>query len=583
MIEENNIEQLFESGFSDYQVKPDDRLWSKLDEQLEDKELSSMFVDKFKNFKMTPSSQVWKGVEATVFVKGFWDFGLKTMNIYTLTAALAALFTISYFSYENLFSKQSSDANLVENSQVINDRNSNKAIVNELITSEQEDLVDNNKLEVFVSTPPNKEINGNSGNHESDAGFVVTGEEDDDKVYTIVEKEPVDISEQLTLFEKEDNKDNTENSHAKQSTNKSVIVYNEEDDLDIDVYTSVLSDSLKPENDPVDTLLVYDTIVFYDTLIVEKATKKKQRQTSNWTLTPSIGLFSSIPSLKGKSGADENYVTLSDDATTASVSYSFGALVNYDISKWRVSTGVSYTTIYEEFNYETKEIETVPVVKYTLKENGYYMNVVENISYKFDPKFALEFDTISSSYTVHKVEYDEYVVIDTVWRYVLDTNVVEVIDSIKIVDYDTVRVATYDTSYYNGVDTTVYSSIYQNINKYTYLELPLSIGYGFTFNRFTLRPTVGAVFGIMLNAKGKGISLANKNEVYSLSNSELPFMNLQVTAYIGLGLEYKIHDGIDIFIQPFFRRNLTSMYQSSALIEKRFTGLGASFGLNYHF
>jgi hypothetical protein len=323
--------------------------------------------------------------------------------------------------------------------------------------------------------------------------------------------------------------------------------------------------------------------VFYDTLIVEKNKTKHSKSKSKWSLSPTIGLFSSMPNHKESSNASSEYVSLTDNATSKSLSYSFGAQAHYDVNDWRVTTGLAYTSIYEEFNYQTEKLEAIPVVKFTLSENGFYTDVVENVYIKVYAKDKLKIDTVQTWYTVHEIEYDTYIVIDTVWRYDFDTIIIHGFDTLKTYTYDSVRVATYDTSYYNGVDTNVYSTFYQNVNKYTYLEVPLSIGYGFRFKRFTLRPTVGAVFGVMLNAKGKGISLNNKNEVYNLSNSELPFMNLQITAYLGLGLEYRIHNGVDIFIQPFYRRSLTSLYQNSAIIEKRFTGIGANFGLTYHF
>ncbi len=496
-----------------------------------------------------------------------------------MVAAFLGLVLVSYFSYKYLFENQK----VVSGSETITlteDRGNNAGLNRD---------ADNNSNN---ATNPS-----NQGKHNF-AAFV-DNDDDDTKseAQTLDKTSKPEQSSNIDKLEKPSNiykdgepvkqqpKQKLEHNTATAShsmptyQNKEAntnVTHNEVDRNDV-VDTQVY---IKPQSEFIDTLRIYDTIVYYDTLIVEA---RKSNKNSSWSLTPGISIFSTIPNVKSNADNAADFAAINSNATSASVSYSFGAEAHYNRNNWRLSTGLAYTTLYENFEYQTTKIESKKAIKYKLKQNGFYNRIVERVDFKIVPKQNMLLKLVESSYTIRRIEYPEYILVDTLWRKVYDTTYVQVMDSVKILSYDTIRVTTYDTTYYEGLDTSIYTNTYQNINKYSYLELPLTVGYGIKFNKLTLRPTVGAVLGFMINAKGKGISALDKNVVYNLENSELPFMNIQVTAYVGLGLEYQIRNGLDLYVQPFYRRNLTSIYQSSAILQKRFTGFGARLGLTYRF
>jgi PKD repeat protein len=57
----------------------------------EERDFESMFREKFEGFEEIPSEKIWKGVHRNLSVNDFFHFSFKTMNIYYVTAFVAAL------------------------------------------------------------------------------------------------------------------------------------------------------------------------------------------------------------------------------------------------------------------------------------------------------------------------------------------------------------------------------------------------------------------------------------------------------------------------------------------------------------
>ncbi len=561
MQNNSQIEELFKVNLSGAEVTPSNSAWGDIDAQLSDKEMSALFQSKLANNTIQPSTTTWNGIASQLPKASFWQSSMSTA-IYSASAIVALLigilFVISPFS----------------NQKDIKTENTNKTVIAAANHS--------NMTQVASTTKPildntNKSVNSNITKQESiNSGNNYTNNK--------IGNKPSNKKNSFVAFDKKDKEEKKEENKksTKTSTNKPVIA---NQNLILNNNNNN-NNNTSPESSKIisyiDTLVVYDTIKYYDTLIVKNTkpkTFKTALGTSLWSITPHVTAFGSNPNHISSTSETES---LFNKTYTNELSYSFGLSANYDINNWRISSGLDYTIIQEEFNYETQKTETNPVKKYTLNESGFYSDIYKNITYTYEYREGFTYDTVYTDYTVIKYEYNNYSVLDTVWRYKIDSVFEQGTDTIMHVRYDTVRVATYDTSYYNSIDTTIYTTYYQNINKYTYIEIPLSIGYAFNIKRFSIRPTVGALFGIMLNAKGKGISMTNKNEVYNLSDMDLPFMNVQISMFVGIGLEYKIQDNLALSFQPFYRRNLNSIYSEESVLDKRFSGLGATFGLSFY-
>jgi len=542
MQSNNNIENLFRTNLSEVKVDPSSDNWENINTQLNDKSFETLFKRKLEKNTIPPEAKTWGNISSHLSKKAFWKFNINTINIYSISAVITILTSLSFISYP-----------------LINNSSPNIQSQTVIANSSKTDLTTQNSL-IEKDITSNSSSDGSNGLNKNNNSTQQYANNTNSKQIIVVKDDNTENDKK-----KEETKRTTQENPTKASNNTTKLIVKNELDKTF-----------------IDTLVIYDTIQYYDTLIVESNLKPKEIA-NKWSFTPRISIFSAIPSHTGSNSNSSKIADIYNDANSNNLSYSFGLGVSYDYKAWKISSGIDYTLIQEEFNYKTNKIETTPVTKYSLTENGYYNTIVENITYILNPQYIYNYDTISTTFTIHKVDYDNYSVVDTIWKYKIDSNIVRTSDSTEIINYDTIRMATYDTTYYNSIDTNIYTTYYQNINKYTYLDIPLTIGYGFTINKITLRPTIGAIFGIMLNAKGKGVSLIDKNKVYTLENSELPFANFQISMLIGLGIEYRIYDKLLLSFQPFYKRNLSSIYQSNTQIDKRFTGIGASFGLSFFF
>jgi len=556
----NNIENLFRTELSDVNISPSNDNWSAINDRLDTSTLENLFKNNFSEHTVNPSPSTWQAITSQMPKASILQFNLNAFSVLTASAIVAAVVSLVFFIDPFTNNKEEIKENkTLETVTPIQLENISS------ITPEEE-LLETDKIPLSDETQIEKNVGGNS-NNSSNKTFA----------------QPILSNNQgVPIIDNEEKKKGDNSS----KTNKTDIQANElikgNDNLS-DVTPKVNKNNIANVQF-IDTLIVFDTIQYYDTLLVAKI-PKKSNTSKFWSVSPHVSLFSSNPEHQSTDKTSSDLSNLYNQTNSNQLSYSFGLGVNYDYKNWRISSGLDYTIIQEEFKYETQEIETRPVTKYTLLENGFYKKIIENITHVYDPKYMIEYDSIPVNYTVHKEDYGSYTVIDTVWRYRVDTNVVHISDSSEVIKYDTIRVATYDTTYYNSIDTNVYYSYYDNVNKYTYIDIPLSLSYTFKAGKFNIRPTIGAVFGIMLNAKGKGIDIKDKNEVYNLQEADLPFMNIQVSMLIALGLEYKIQDNMSLLLQPFYRRSLSSVYDKnrSPYIDKRFMGFGVNAGLNIYF
>ncbi len=563
MQTDSNIEDFFKTELFNFEAFPSSNTWSNVEKGLNDRAMETLFQEKLSSQLVTPNKAIWKAIAASLSTIGFWNFSLRSLNIYT-SAIAASIIAIGIYIYP--FQK--------------NNTNSDKSNNISVNTIKNNSTIDNNKDNSNSYSKPNKPTESNkvlfTGNN-NDTDDSVTDKIQSNNTYSTSNTTPIKLS---VITNDKDKK--TKNNKSKENTDTKQNNIPKNQALNTNNYYSDYILNKNPNKAFVDTLIVYDTIKYFDTLIY-KSPLQKLKTSKIWSISPHLSLFGSNPIYSSNKEQANDLASINNQAVSNNISYAFGLGVNYDLKKWRFSTGIDYSVIQEEFNYQTQETKTNPVTKYNLIENGFYTIINENTSYLQEPKYEIQHDTISIHYTVEKIELEHYTVIDTTWKYEINTHLVKVSDSTAVIKYDTVRVANYDTSYYNIIDTSKYLTYYQNINKYSYLEIPLSVGYAINISKLTLRPTVGALVGIMLNAKGNGISMEDHNRVYNMSDLDLPFLNIQVSLLMGLGIEYQLQNNFSLFIQPYYRRNISSIYKPDCYLDKRFSGIGVSFGLSYYF
>lgn len=90
--EDNNIEDLFSSRFSDAEEVPSSDIWSKLETDLDKQNnVEGMFQAAFQNAVVEPASSVWRKISATLALRSFLTFHYNTFNIYYASIISAIL------------------------------------------------------------------------------------------------------------------------------------------------------------------------------------------------------------------------------------------------------------------------------------------------------------------------------------------------------------------------------------------------------------------------------------------------------------------------------------------------------------
>jgi hypothetical protein len=163
-----------------------------------------------------------------------------------------------------------------------------------------------------------------------------------------------------------------------------------------------------------------------------------------------------------------------------------------------------------------------------------------------------------------------------------------------------------DTSYYQGIQyqnptttlvrdstkTILTDSVYGRINNeganqfngktlLSYAEFPIIAEYNFVFNKFSIGLNAGISPGLATYRKGYYIS--KNQESFENINSNTEFRRWIWNARAGVNINYRISNGLEIYLQPQYRTNLNSVFNSSSGIKQKYTSVGTSLGLLFWF
>ena len=297
---------------------------------------------------------------------------------------------------------------------------------------------------------------------------------------------------------------------------------------------------------------------------------------SPWSADLFYSPFTSNSILNGP----DNIINNINDNTSPALNWTVGMNINYKVNNFTFQSGLAYTQFSEKFKYseETLEVNKYDVTKWDVVGEYTYVDKYEEwVVTGMTPTPVV--DTISSSYEVIEYEYEGALIMDTTWSYQTDTIIVNIYDSMAVIKYDTITALKYDSVKTVVYDTVRTRSFYEFVNRYSYMEIPLIVNYEIKRNKFSYVFGGGIVTGVFINAKGKGISVSN--EVASLE--DLPFMKLNVSGIVNLGVHYHLNPKMSIILEGVYRRNFNSIYSRDYFLEQRFSSIGAKIGMRYRF
>ncbi len=566
MSKKEDIETLFSSKLEHYQAKVDAKVWDSLSSKMNTKTASgnnieSLFKGSLANYKVTPSEGVWSNISSLL------GHSKPFFSIHNLSVWIMGLLFVVGLNSDGITSKIFFEEN--PSTYYVDNLNKEDSLQYSSADLSQSEVLKKEEMQVKAGV--------GAYDSASDKGTYNSGSE-----AVPLSKNNSSLKANQNRIEKGNGSDN-----LKVADNQNAISLVDNSSLEANTEFGDNSESRDEVNVNmplhevvVDTLVYYDTVTVFETNKTPinngyKALKKSTDKAFSFSLSPYVGLSANRMHL---STPEEGYNSLSEKAFSNYYSKNVGVLFNVNYKKWRFSTGLEYLNIEEFFDYKTVEVSYEEKTRFSLKENGFFKEVVCNQYPEIFEKEILTYDTLSMDFEIKRRENQFYVTIDTVWTYKIDTNAVVVKDTSYVTQYDTVRTARYDTTYYQSMDTSFTNYYYNVVNQYTYLEIPFYLSYSFQLEKWQFTPSLGVHIGLMLNAKGKGISFKNYNEIYDLKEPELPLANILLSLNLGLEISYQLSHNVHLFLRPTYRTTLNSMYSTSG-INKKAHHIGGNLGV----
>lgn len=289
---------------------------------------------------------------------------------------------------------------------------------------------------------------------------------------------------------------------------------------------SIVIDSLALEKEISeefsDTLIKDDSHAIAEVLIPEDSNETFNK----WTFSVFGG--PSLISKKLTGTLSDAFLAKRNNEETNIVSISYGLRLNYNFSdKMNISIGANSLTYGEDVNYST--IYNTETSMSSVSKDSTYLDYV----YTAVQDSNGGWDTILTT-----------IVVDT--TFMVDTTIINV----------------------NATD-------YAGKNRFTYLQIPVMIGYKFTFNKLSVNARLGGSYGVLL--KNTGSYVDNNLSKVELPNLRKTMINMVASATIAYQLKK-----INLFIEPKFRLNSRSIIVNPE-IQQHYTSIGCNFGFSFDF
>lgn len=527
--------------------------------------IGKIFQKGFEGYTVEPSKSLWAAIKYKLWLQGFVRFGVGTFNVYYASALLVASIVGSVAIVQNL---PSTENTLLTEKEI--------SISQELEIPAWIETKDNSYPPEYFSENDSKTRTQNdrpeplSSELKTTATALPQVSQTTPENITMVDngilsRQPgeanatgteTSASKTGSIFPAGNNKPNA-NPDAQLATNvrkpektgspsseKGIINIEEGNTGDVvsakdQIENIELPEIKEKETIVYDTIIVYDTLIYYDTVAIHQP-KLKPR------LNMSIDIYGGPNTTYFKYAHDiAGFEDTLNSFTSASSGYQVGMNVNLHLKKFEISTGLAYHQIVEDFAYGEQTSVNNPI-EYWRYSNGEPLHEIDTINQVF------MFDSVNSSFVSMPVIHETWTA---------------QIDSSKVI------IPVYSTEIKN----------YDNLNKYTYLNIPLRIGYTFyDRDRVSLAARAGGNLGIFINAKGKGISWIDRKSVIQLDESDLPFMKTNFSWILGMAVNYRFDDRLNFIVEPWYRGSLNSMFESKHPVSAKANSLGINVGFRFH-
>lgn len=533
--------------------------------------LEDLFKDRFREFQPKPSQGLWSAIESKLWLSNFFKFGLTSINVYytaailaTFVAATATFWPNSSAENETLLPATQTDV-LSSQSQAIQTlpaaetRLSNQSQTLEKNINPSQSITPLTSTSISTSIPIAENPSIAESQHRP--------EDQNNKPDLQQTIEDISLKSEIQIHKSEPQ---IANEYLDLSIVKSESPA-EIEHLDLTIVKSEPQAEIGQNDLPKVELELNDSENISNVAVADQSLLLPSETEEISSLEPAVQAVAPAP--------DKNrYSPWSFDLSTKALAYGVtyqsedqeleSALnlanlknrafdlewnVNYTYGSWLLQSGLAYTKIQEDFRHNQVQINDSLIEYWDVFSAG--TQTISDTMY-----WTFQFDSALSTYFYVPITSD---------------STFELMDS----------------SFVSYTVSKEILTLYQNLNQYSYFEIPFSISRNFYSHpigssgkrliHFGLR--AGTRFSFFLNAKGKTILRNPEIDVFSLNQTQLPYLFSRIHVDLGAPVLYEINPRFSLLVEPNYRFSIQSAFGENQTVQVQQKGPGLKIGLRYHF
>lgn len=556
MKNNQNIEDLFRQGVSDYKVSPSDKVWSGINKKLVGPRFDASYKNAFKGFKISPSEQLWRRISAAVWFNKFIHFTPFSFNIYYLgfimTAVVGTVITINnnpnleFFHFDQQKTEQivkNETPEEVVKEENINLNNSETETAN--LTDLEKDLNNDANIETSQNVNNlNTNLSLNSNNLNPATGYQKNNQnqtmadvnENSSGDAKIIGTEPELTTNKTTAQHSESQKSEiieSRNSHGLEIISAKLLR-----NLNFRLsYKPIWSEYAENafKSAPKRDQIIYDTIGY--NYLGQPVVVEKSWIAIDISYTPYIFNYSS-ELLNQELQSNYNFYT---DNNKPRYSFSTGLGLSFNYNRFNVESGVYYHKYTQSISQLIKEYNPI---------TSSYFDYFENEYWNRDTTMILDLD----EYLNGNIVYIPYI----------DSTLLHYEDSTEIFYADSVLI----------------DKLLSGANSYHIIDVPIVAGYELRYNRFTVTPKAGLITSFVVKRLGNSYNIADGTII---SADLLPNNKIVFDYYTAINLKFDINKHFSVFVEPHIRGDINSIYPTSYIISEKSRKFGVKTGISYKF
>ncbi|MDA9563553.1 hypothetical protein N9R81_02630 [Flavobacteriales bacterium] len=182
--------------------------------------------------------------------------------------------------------------------------------------------------------------------------------------------------------------------------------------------------------------------------------------------------------------------------------------------------------------------------------------------------FITYYDAASGTYISDTVTYQQYVINN------VHHQPYTILDSVYVMNMDTVGASTrIDSSLIHVTDGNPYST--KNRNSFSYVEIPILLGYEFPLSRLSIQAKTGIGFGLLTNYH---VTYLHREYTLPVLLGKSQVKQTIVNYIARISLSYALNENWSFRITPHYRLNLTNVLNQDQ-IRQKYWNVGVNFGV----